>query len=88
MAVLDITDVNNAVGKLQAQFADKKVIYIKTDVCDKQNIMSSFRQAREAFGKIDVVIGNAGIFNEKQPEKTIMVNLVGFEELSRNCRYT
>lgn len=76
MAVLDIHDAGKVIDKLQNEFSGQKVIYLKTDVADKENIRESFRQVKESFGCIDVVIGNAGIFDEGRPEKTIMVNLV------------
>lgn len=69
-------DVNNVVDKLQQEFVEQQIIYLKTDVIDKENVKTSFRVAKETFGTIDVVIGNAGILNESQPEKTIMINLV------------
>lgn len=64
------------VGGLQKEFVEQKVIYLKTDVTDRENVKSSIRQAKKEFGVIDVVIGNAGILNEREPEKTIAVNLV------------
>lgn len=74
--MLDIHDVDNVVGNLQQEYVQQTVVYLKTDVSDKENVRKSFREAIEAFGGIDVVIGNAGIFDESQPEKTIAVNLV------------
>lgn len=76
MAVLDINDADNVVGGLQKEFVEQKVIYLKTDVTDRENVRSSIRQAKKEFGVIDVVIGNAGILNEREPEQTVAVNLV------------
>lgn len=74
--MLDIQDDKNVVDSLQQEFLEQKVIYLKTDVTDKENVKNSFRQAKDAFGTIDVVVGNAGIYDEKRPDRTIMVNLV------------
>lgn len=68
-------------GRLQAEFAEQKVIYLATDVTDRQNVRNSMRV-------VDVVVGNAGMFLESQPEMTIMANLVGriMKELGRNLK--
>lgn len=85
VAILDINDTNGATAKLQAKYPHgQTVVYLKTDVRDRENVWQSFREARNRFGRIDVVIGNAGIGNENQPELTIQVNLVGC--ISLNCQ--
>lgn len=37
----------------------------------------AFQRTVDKFGRLDIVINNAGINNEKNWEKTIQVNLVG-----------
>lgn len=37
----------------------------------------AFQRTVDMFGRLDIVINNAGINNEKNWEKTIEVNLVG-----------
>lgn len=76
MAILDINDADNVVAGLQKEYAQNIVIFLRTDVTVKEDIQKAFRQANDAFGSIDVVIGNAGIFDETKPEKVITVNLV------------
>lgn len=78
MAILDIHDTDNAAVKLQALYPNgQTVIYLKTDVVDRDNVFRSFREAHSRFGSIDVVVGNAGILNENRPELVIQINLVG-----------
>jgi short-subunit dehydrogenase len=61
------------------------VISIKCDVKDKNEVKDSFWKIKEHFGKIDIVILNAGIgnrydvekFNSSNAEETFGVNLFG-----------
>lgn len=76
VAVLDIQDKDEAIANLQKEFPDKQVIYVRTDVTDRANVQRSFEQAKVEFGHLDIVIGNAGIADEVNAEKTIQVNLV------------
>lgn len=68
--------MDNVIGSLQTEFPKQTVIYVKTDVASRENVRKSFRQVNDKFGHIDVVIGNAGIFDETQPETMIKINLV------------
>lgn len=75
---MDITDTDDATAKFQAKYPNgQTVVYLKTDVANRENVWQSFAEARSRFGTIDVVVGNAGIANENRPELTIQVNLVG-----------
>lgn len=40
----------------------------------------AFQRTVDMFGRLDIVINNAGINNEKNWEKTIEVNLVGYTQ--------
>lgn len=42
--------------------------------------LDAFRSTVDQFGRLDIVINNAGINNEKNWEKTIQVNLVRLQE--------
>lgn len=72
-----MVNTNNAVEKLKAEYPRQKIEFFKTDVTDQDNVKRSFQAAVAKFQFIDVVIGNAGIFDENYPEKTIHVNLLG-----------
>lgn len=49
---------------------------MRTDVTDNTNVEHSFELAKVKFGRIDIVIGNAGVADESNPQRTIQVNLV------------
>lgn len=70
-------NTNNAVETLNAEYPRQNVEFIKTDVTDNDNVKRSFQEAVAKFKFIDVVVGNAGILDEAQPERTIRVNLLG-----------
>lgn len=61
---------------LQSEYKDRKVVFIQTDVSEKDQVKRAFDQVIQQFGYIDYVIGNAGIVCETDYERTINVNLV------------
>jgi NAD(P)-dependent dehydrogenase (short-subunit alcohol dehydrogenase family) len=62
------------------------IITIKADVRDEKQVENVFREGEESYGRVDVLVANAGIANPlahvqemslKQWENTISVNLTG-----------
>lgn len=76
MAIVDICDSSNALKELQKSFSDRKIILINADVTNKGSVESAFKEVLKEFISIDIVIGSAGILNEKNYEQMIQVNLV------------
>ena len=64
-----------------------QLLLVKTDQTNESDIASLFKQANGKFGRVDILVANAGIANHegvaiqdmhlKQWEKTISVNLTG-----------
>lgn len=76
-----LSDVNpNVLEKtyeeFKAEFADN-VISLPCDVTEKEQLREVFRRTKETFGRIDLVVNNAGIVHEVQWEKCIDINLNG-----------
>lgn len=81
--VSDKTDVE----KLKAEFDEKNVesLIIKADVSKQEEVEEFIKKAIEKFGKIDVLVNNAGItkdnllmrMSEEEFEKVIEINLKG-----------
>ena len=81
--VSDKTDVE----ELEKEFKEKNVqsLILKADVTDEKEIENVVEQAIEKFGKIDVLVNNAGItkdnllmrMSEEEFDKVIEVNLKG-----------
>ena len=81
--VSDKTDVE----KLEKEFSEKgvKTLILKADVTNREEIENLVKQVIEKFGKIDVLVNNAGItkdnllmrMSEEEFDKVIEVNLKG-----------
>ena len=61
-AKVAITGRNEATIKEATQSISDDAIGIKADVADLKSIENSYKEVQEKFGKIDVLIVNAGIF--------------------------
>ncbi|XP_036372782.1 15-hydroxyprostaglandin dehydrogenase [NAD(+)] [Megalops cyprinoides] len=75
-----LVDLNKQVGEeckkvFDQDFGEGNCIFIQCDVTDRGKLKEAFESTVEKFGKLDIVINNAGINNEKNWEKTIEVNL-------------
>lgn len=72
--MLDIVATNEAFASLCSTHPN--IVFIQTDVSDKSQVNKSFQEAVTRFKFIDIVIGNAGILDEQDYERTININLV------------
>lgn len=83
--MLDPTDERFAATIKQVEEAGGNVLAIKTNICSTEEMESAFSQAWEHYGRLDVVIANAGIINfnytwdlsDAEVEKALAVNLEG-----------
>ncbi|CAK1586773.1 unnamed protein product [Parnassius mnemosyne] len=65
IAILDIAeDKGKSLVKELNNTYPGRVIFIKCDVSDEQSIAMAFDQVLAKFGKLDVVLNNAGIMND------------------------
>ncbi|MGH0164933.1 UNVERIFIED_CONTAM: hypothetical protein FKN15_048256 [Acipenser sinensis] len=83
-AKISLVDFNQEVGEqcitcLDQEFGSDNCLFIQCDVTDREKLQDAFKRTVEHFGKLDIVINNAGINNEKNWEKTIEVNLEASE---------
>jgi len=80
-----IADNNETEGKATAAALGSKCRFLKTDVSDKSSAYFCINDALKKFGKLDILINNAGITSDaslfkmssEQFEKVIDVNLKG-----------
>jgi NAD(P)-dependent dehydrogenase (short-subunit alcohol dehydrogenase family) len=56
----------SALDDLKAQHGPEKLLILPLDVTKNEDIENAFKRAKEAFGRIDVVISNAGFSGELQ----------------------
>lgn len=70
----------------QAQPGGGRVLVVPCDVRDEAAVIALFRQTREAFGRLDVLFNNAGVFAQGTPideitlkdwQQVVDVNLTG-----------
>lgn len=77
-----ICDIDSEVGQqrlqnLKEKYGPGRVIFIQVDVRSNQQFEEAFQRTIETFGTLDIVVNNAGIFNDVQWEKEVDINLNG-----------
>lgn len=61
----------------QMKYGSDSVIFHKCDVTSEQEFEDTLIATKKAFGRLDILINNAGILGEKNWKKTLDVNLGG-----------
>uniref|UniRef100_A0A8D7ZEN4 15-hydroxyprostaglandin dehydrogenase [NAD(+)] n=1 Tax=Leptochiton asellus TaxID=211853 RepID=A0A8D7ZEN4_9MOLL len=77
-----VVDVNASEGKLAVEelkllHGEENVLFVQADVSSEDELKGAFDKAKSTFGRIDVVVNNAGILEEKDWRACVNVNLVG-----------
>ncbi|KAM6267444.1 15-hydroxyprostaglandin dehydrogenase [NAD(+)] isoform 1-T1 [Spheniscus humboldti] len=75
-----LLDRNSEAGQeskavLDEQFEAQRTVFIQCDVTDQEQLRGAFKKVIEHFGRLDIVVNNAGVNNEKDWESTIQINL-------------
>lgn len=76
VAIIDIQDNLEEFVKLRAAHPTQSVMIIKMDVANKKGVEATYEEIKKTFGNIDIVVNVAGIFNDKDVQRTLLVNLV------------
>ncbi|XP_056146999.1 15-hydroxyprostaglandin dehydrogenase [NAD(+)]-like [Lampris incognitus] len=79
-AKVAMLDMNESAGQtlkkeFDSRFGPNRSIFLLCDVQSEQQLRAAFQKSIETFDGLDIFCNNAGIFNEKDWEKTIAVNL-------------
>ncbi|XP_044758718.1 15-hydroxyprostaglandin dehydrogenase [NAD(+)]-like [Coccinella septempunctata] len=79
---LTIADINQEVGEkvtesLKREFDSSNVIFVRTDVSNRNSFEEAFKQTLLAFKNVDILVNNAGIFDDRCYEKEIDINFKG-----------
>lgn len=77
---------------LKEEFSETEVLFVKTDVTNYESCENMVKEAIEKFGRIDVLVNNAGItkdgllmrMKEEDFDKVINVNLKGTFNMTKN----
>ncbi|GFR10677.1 15-hydroxyprostaglandin dehydrogenase [Trichonephila clavata] len=65
------------VKEQQPNYGPENIIAVLCDVSKESDFKKVFDLTLEKFNRVDVLVNNAGILNEYEPQKVIDVNLVG-----------
>lgn len=63
--------------KLQQESPKATILFQKTDVAKRQNVVESFTAVKQQFGYVDILVNSAGIFDEQNFERIFAVNVFG-----------
>ncbi|ESO84578.1 hypothetical protein LOTGIDRAFT_132061 [Lottia gigantea] len=77
-----LCDINAPLGQkttgiFEQRFGKENAIFVTCDVTVAEQFADVFKKTKLEYGKIDIVVNNAGVANEKEWRQTIMVNLIG-----------
>jgi len=78
VCLCDIQDIpaKQFIASLANEYKDK-IVFQKCDVSSMNDFKDAFEKTLQVFGRIDLVINNAGILNEQEWKKTIEINFIG-----------
>ncbi|XP_050310700.1 15-hydroxyprostaglandin dehydrogenase [NAD(+)]-like isoform X2 [Anthonomus grandis grandis] len=69
---------DKVVKELEEEFGKNKVIFVKADVRDIEEFEDAFKRTVATFGNVDILINNAGIFDESDEgwRKTVQIGVL------------
>lgn len=76
LAIFDIIYLPESIERLSNEFPKKLIFFRKTDVSNRLEVDRSFKEIALKFGRLDVLVNNAGLLDERELNLTIDVNLV------------
>ncbi|XP_067643370.1 alcohol dehydrogenase 2 [Eurosta solidaginis] len=77
VAIIDIQENLEDISKLRTAHPTQTIMLVKVDVANRQAIENAYEELKKAFDSIDIVVNIAGIFNDQDVQRTILVNLGG-----------
>ncbi|XP_076632424.1 uncharacterized protein LOC143347260 [Colletes latitarsis] len=79
VAVVDLSTSSGltSASNLEKEFGKGKATFFPCDVTDTKQFEETFKEVVKAFQGVDIVINNAGIFNDRAWEQTIDLNVRG-----------
>lgn len=77
VAVIDLptSKGQEATATLENKFGKDRAVFFACDVSNNEDLEKTFKKVLDLFERLDILINNAGIVNDKQLERTINVNM-------------
>ncbi|KAL0108636.1 hypothetical protein PUN28_015237 [Cardiocondyla obscurior] len=72
----------NATVTLQEKFGKDRVVFFPTDITNAESYKETFKDIVNVFNGLDILINNAGICKDNNPEQTFAINVVSIETLN------
>ena len=85
-----VAEIDEALGEASAREAGAGARFVRTDVTDEDSVKQMVRQAREAFGRIDVLLNCAGgSVSEDKPvtevDLSVWDHTIDLDSRGRSC---
>ncbi|KOC61724.1 15-hydroxyprostaglandin dehydrogenase [NAD(+)] [Habropoda laboriosa] len=79
VALLDLSTSpgQTSATNLEKEFGKGKAVFFPCDVTNTKEFSETFKKVWNALNGLDIVINNAGMFDDRQWEKTIRLNVTG-----------
>ncbi|KAL1497786.1 hypothetical protein ABEB36_008684 [Hypothenemus hampei] len=79
---ITVADIDEKIGlkavqELKSEFGEGRAIFVQTDVTNFEQFDDAFKKTIETYQNIDILINNAGIFDDFKWQKQLQINLNG-----------
>ena len=62
--------------EFKARYAQNDVMFIQCDVTDLEGCRAAVKQTVSTFGRLDIMVNNAGVLDEAEWQRVVDVNVV------------
>ncbi|XP_055914635.1 alcohol dehydrogenase-like [Eupeodes corollae] len=84
LTILDVKENAAFLKELTALNPRTKVLFMQLDLCNKEQIEKVVKDVIEKMKYVDVLVNGSGMINDKKPEMTMGVNLLGLIHTTMN----
>lgn len=79
LIIFDLKENSEILRHLKQTYTSCNIHYIPVDVTKLESIENAYRQAKDIFDYIDIVVNGCGLMNDRYLDLTIDINLVSIE---------
>lgn len=62
---------------MRSAFPAQSIVLIKMDVSNQKGMEATYEEIGKTFGHLDIVVNVAGLFNDQEVQRTLLINLGG-----------